>query len=75
MPLPIPRLGSDIRQIERRERALPHFVDALSVRGQLQIMRDEDEAETFSSLQLFEESDDFSLSAFVEVAGRLVGEQ
>src|SRR4029077_8522602 len=70
-----PQLDSNVRQIERGERALPHFVSALSVPGQLQIMGDEEEAETFSLLQFFEESDDFALGAFVEVAGRLVGEQ
>ena len=56
MPARRSRLASDIRQIEWHERALPHFVDPLSVPGQLQIVGDENEAKSFGSLQLFEES-------------------
>jgi len=74
MPLAISR-PDGIRQIERRQCALPHFVNALSALRQLQVMGDEDEAEGFNSLQLFEQSYDFGLGALVEIAGRLVGEQ
>ena len=48
---------------------------ARSVPGERQIVGDENQAESFTSLQLFEENDDFGFGVLVEVARRLVGEQ
>ena len=68
-------LAGYIREVDWRQHASAHLAGALSVLGQRQIVGDENEAKSFTSLQLFEETDDFGLGVLVEVARRLVGEQ
>jgi len=69
------RLGHGLGQTGRRERALAHLVAALRALGEFKIVGDEDEAERFRALQLFQQVDDVGLGFLVEVARRFVGEQ
>ena len=75
MPPPRFLLAGYIREVDWRKHASAHLAGALSVLCQRQIVGDENEAERFTSLQFFEETDDFGLGVLVEVARRLVGEQ
>ena len=63
------------RRILRQQLALPHLQRAIGQRGEIAVMRYEQQAEAFLRPQRLEQRNDFLFSLFVEIARGLVGEQ